>query len=429
MFSRNLVGFGSHLRRSWPFAIIAVALILYIFAPSISDALNTPEDKGQERCNELESMRVGGRPDPAFTLRPSNELKVIRLTNTGALVDRCEYTDALDDLLFDSPEQAGFNPARVRPGAKGLPKLVLLYIHGWRHDGTLEDPDRRAFERLVSRLREKQAGQKNVVGIYIAWNGSFPIPLVDLLTFWSKATIADRIAQSGSVTKIVSAVGAIAKKFGGPKNQFIAIGHSFGARILFTATNQSIIYETERAHPTFVAGKYNYIEASADSVILLNPAFEASRFGTIAAVTRPYERFADSQAPVLVSIATDNDTATGTFFPIGQWLGGFRSDGEKTTLGNFTKYQTHELKPTPAEYCSGANDRLTEQFFSNDLCLKRIPMSDRRFMPGNPFMVVRTTKAVIDNHGGIWNDKFEQWLRALISEMARTNSMRNKPDN
>ena len=122
-------------------------------------------NKGQERCNERTANRGGNRKDPAYNIRPSNQLKIIRFTNTGAFVDRCEYTDALDeDLLFDAPEHPGFE---VRPGTEGLPKLILLYVHGWRHNGNSEDPNLKSFDKLVNRIRDVQGAKKNIIGIYI----------------------------------------------------------------------------------------------------------------------------------------------------------------------------------------------------------------------------------------------------------------------
>jgi hypothetical protein len=61
-------------------------------------------------------------------------------------------------------------------------------------------------------------------------------------------------------------------------DEFIAIGHSFGARMLYSATAQTLISQTARAHPGYNGGTYSSVTGDADAVILLNPAFEAARY-------------------------------------------------------------------------------------------------------------------------------------------------------
>jgi hypothetical protein len=53
-----------------------------------------------------------------------------------------------------------------------------------------------------------------VLGVYVDWNANskvlpfdrFPF---DNLTFWSKQRVADRIAQSGVTTKIISSISSV----------------------------------------------------------------------------------------------------------------------------------------------------------------------------------------------------------------------------
>ena len=143
----------------------------------------------------------------------------------------------------------------------------------------------------------------------------------------------------------------------------IAIGHSFGARILFSATAQSLVYETESAHPGFPGGEYKMVEGSADAVILLNPAFEASRYTAIDDFIRKDEHFKASQPPLLITVSTDNDWATKRAFPIGQWLGLARSERELTTLGNYQPFFTHALAPIADGNTTSSDEaKMTEDF-------------------------------------------------------------------
>src|SRR5208337_4082055 len=123
--------------------------------------------------------------------------------------DRCELTDTLSDLNWDIPAAHNTPLPRTPDAIASLPKLVILYIHGWQHSADKDDDNLKSFESQIRNIREANREKKNVVGIYIGWNalgGSFPL---NYLLFWSKETIADRIAQSSSVTEIVSAIGAI----------------------------------------------------------------------------------------------------------------------------------------------------------------------------------------------------------------------------
>jgi hypothetical protein len=306
-----------------------------------------------------------------------------------------------------------------------------LYIHGWKHDASPDDSDLKNFTQLIGDLRKRHKDQKYVVGIYLGWNASAGLPgLLENVSFWVKKSNADRIAQSAVVTKIVSAIGSVTRGAPDQLDQFIAIGHSFGARILFSATAQSLVYETERAHPGFFGGEYKLVEGSADAILLLNPAFEASRYTAIDDITRKDEHFKASQPPLLLSISTDNDWATKRAFPIGQWLGLARSQRELRTLGNYAPYFTHTLKPTANGGALVSNEAdMTENFVAANLSLARSSREGEHsiVMAHNPFVMASTTKDVIDGHNGIWAPKFIGWLAELIAALERRNERKKLP--
>src|SRR5262249_53519058 len=153
-----------------------------------------------------------------------------RLTNAGAFVKRCEFTDALDELIWDRLPEGAFGPPR-KPDAESLPRFTVLYVHGWKHGAGWDDPDLKEFQRLITQLATTNP-KRQVLGVYVSWNAAWDLGVVDNLSFWSKKLIADRIAQSAVVTKIVGAIGSTRRTTGPTADQFIAIGHSFGARLL-----------------------------------------------------------------------------------------------------------------------------------------------------------------------------------------------------
>jgi hypothetical protein len=357
--------------------------------------------------------------DPKAIPRPDESLKMIRLTNSGEFVDRCELTNALYELNWDRAIPEESFGANRRDGAQELPKLAVLYIHGWKHDASEGDSDLKNFERLIRKLRKKHETRKHVVGIYVGWNATADVPgALDNLSFWVKKSNADRIAQSAIVTKIVSAIGSIVQNDPTHRDQFIAIGHSFGARILFSATAQSLIYEAERSHPKFPGGEYGVVRGAANSVILLNAAFEASRFSAMDDIRRNDERFSETQLPLLVSISTNNDWATKGAFPAGQWLGSRRSKRELTTIGNYAPFFTHYLKQANDQEQQN-NAALTEDFYAAGLAMTRLTGQDTSGVihAHNPFIVAQTNSAVIDGHNGIWAETFTNWLVEFIAAL------------
>jgi hypothetical protein len=378
----------------------------------------------QEEGERLNIIRL--KQDPRKVARPTEKIKIIRLTNAGEFVDRCEFTDALYELNWDRKFPTDYR--RPTPIAESKPKLVLLYVHGWKHNAEDGNENLRDFGELVTQLQTEDP-DKRVVGIYVGWNGSAGLwSWLENLTFWVKKTNADRIAQSNSVTLITSAIGSIVRADPARKDQFIEIGHSFGARILYSATAQSIIAMTALAHPGHPKGSYKIVQSPIDAVILLNPAFEAARYSAIDDITRADEHFADLQPPLMITISSDGDTDTQTYFPIGLWLEHARASRELSTLGNHLPYITHTFRPSRDDPCThAASKKLSEEFAAESFCLRR--MSNRRVeypassenpppvQKNNPFIVTRAPTSFIENHSGIWKLVVRKWLAAFIKRL------------
>jgi hypothetical protein len=412
------------LRRHWLLSVIVVSVVLTYLVPYATDRLEERADPRQNEC------RDEGRSDnPKRIPRPSHPggILKVRLTDDGAFVDRCELSDVLYELNWNTP---GVRPPS-KPGATSLPKFVVLYIHGWKHRG--EDDDYDNFAGLIRRLANdsSNADKKQVLGVYVDWNATSKVPPFnwfpfDNLTFWWKQRIADRIAQSGVTTKIISTISSVMSKGDSEGrhdpalNQFITVGHSFGARILFSATNQALIYDTEKNHPASHGGSFRPISGIANMVILLNPAFEAARYTALDSFIRTQEHFNNDQLPLLLSVSSEDDWATQSFFPLGQWLDHFRSRPEITTLGNYREYQTHSLVREHSRACgSWTWNRLSERFVANKLCLvrDRVRYNDGIVQRRNPFLIARTDKSIISGHTDIWNPRFLDWLLAYVNEL------------
>ncbi|UIN34005.1 hypothetical protein [Methylobacterium oryzae] len=417
---------------------ITASVFLMIFsaielAPLWINRNDHSPDRSQNKCDPI----LNQIQDPRKTIRPNDDLKIIRLTNSGEFVSRCDLTNVLYELNWDKKRPAwAFGPSSDDQ-APHLPKLALLYIHGWKHSADKDDDDLKHFSRLVENLRDKYRDHKRVVGIYVGWNASADFwswaSFLENTTFWVKKNNADRIAQSAAVTMIVSAVGSATKKANNPKDQFIAIGHSFGARLLYSATAQSLVTAAQQAHPGYPTGTYSRIEGVANAVILLNPAFEASRYSIINDFTRNEERFLASQPPLLITVSSRGDLATRDAFPLGQWLGLARSEREKTTLGNYRPFVTHALERSSKEKCAHVDgDGAFENNFSANFCLRRISPQQESITNykgggsiqyNNPFIVAQTDETIIKDHNDIWNDDFTSWMTEIIQGLEQRHEL------
>jgi hypothetical protein len=417
----------SLIRRNKTLKLLIVLFVAFLFAPLFFNSAEPVAGRPQNKCD---AGRTDPTHDPRLIERPNDDIKVIRLTNSGEFANRCELTNALYELDWDRPRPANSFGAHRKPNAVVLPKLVVLYVHGWKHNAEDDDADRQHFEKLIKSLRDQHEGRRYVVGIYIGWNAEAPLwgPLENI-TFWVKKNNADRIAQSATVTFIVSAIGSIVNSDPKRQDQFIAVGHSFGARVLFSATAQPIVQAVEQAHPGYPGGEYKRVVGIADAVVLLNPAFEASRYSTINGFIRNREHFSPSQAPLIVTISSTGDLATRWAFPLGQYLGLARTTRELHTLGNYAAFRTHQLKKGTCN--SSPQDPITERFGAAGLCLDRlaVPPSDeidtfdQKASAHNPFIVAQTTDDIIRDHNDIWNDTFRAWLTELITALQQLHTL------
>ena len=196
----------------------ALSIVGFFFAPLWLNRNELPAGESQNKCVK---HITDPSNDPRLLPRPDNAIKIIRLTNSGEFVDRCEFTNALYELNWDRERPEHSFGAVTKPEAQRLPKLTIMYVHGWKHDANADDSDLNNFTKLIKDLRERHINEKYIVGIYVGWNASSGLPgLLENISFWVKKSNADRIAQSAVVTKIVSAVGSVTRGSPGRVDRF-----------------------------------------------------------------------------------------------------------------------------------------------------------------------------------------------------------------
>jgi hypothetical protein len=332
---------------------------------------------------------------------------------------------------------------------QGQPAIILVFVHGWKHNARPEDPNLASFELVLQQTAraeqaERPENRRPVLGIFVGWRGlSFYAGGsggLTNITFWNRKTAALRVAL-GSVRELFGRLRYHRRQNAG--SILIVTGHSFGGIVVYSALAQSLIEiatfdDARRTEPSF-----------ANLVLLVNPAFEAARYLPIHGLIEG-QSF-QPQPPVLVSITSENDYATGIAFPIGAWLGSCwehtRDRREANalihTMGHLNWMRTHELtaeagrgSAEPAYIARGpaalsSDEELRSERHPSDVTYQaRQNGWTRHFQGGavlrhvaqdasNPFWVVRASKQVIDGHNGIFGDIFLGFIRKLVAEQLR----------
>ena len=230
---------------------------------------------------------------------------------------------------------------------------LVVYVHGWKHNAHADDKNVELFHSILqhtSLVEQARSKGRYVVGIYLGWRGlsvdDKPFNLLTNGTFWTRKSAALHVAQ-GSARHFLARLRAFQRtqnckanpKLCAPmvaqtteespelqrdtpeaKVRMIIIGHSFGGLIVFNAISGYLIESlTEQGQGSTEEASRSAatLQRFGDMVVLLNPAFEATRYTPLqrVAARRKYDHY---QAPILVLITTTADTATKVCFQLGE---------------------------------------------------------------------------------------------------------------
>ena len=407
----------------------------------------------------------------------------------------------------------------------GHPLHLVIFVHGWHHSAKPDDRNVISFRRLLGHaaVAEKglcierrrgfdkdqyaqypQAGvcedneqvppwlkKRRVVGIYLGWRGdSITGDYVEDLSIWDRKLAAEAVAL-GSVQEFFSRIHSFYQEHDCHTEQsrhrwlgdldtcvdvrLLTAGHSFGGLITYRALAPRLmmgIVETDTAHlPTTirraVGGSHPsaaYAVGFGDLTVLINPAFEATRFEALAeaAVQRHYvepdpasERRA--QLPVLIVATSRTDGATGTAFPLFrrvstplEWPPNAEQSPNIHTIGWEKRYWTHAItvdsgnsacdttskmpfvKRLAAEEEWSERQRKTQYAhfddeklaFCDSLTLTKahswsVLDGGKQPPPYMPIWNVQADKSVIDGHNDFLNDHFVDFIRQVYYTILR----------
>lgn len=207
-------------------------------------------------------------------------------------------------------------------GGSNKPVLLVTYIHGWHHNAKDRPPggknpgDVQTFRCLLSELAVSDSTRNfQVHGVYFGWRGRLIEGPLDYLTFLNRKAAATRVAGT-PVTETIFELIRQARK--DPKSKCVVIGHSFGALLLEKAMAQAItgnVLALDAQNPV----PQQRFNAPADLILLVNSAAESIYAKEMTDMfARIGYRDADNRnLPLLISITSKGDTATGGWFPVG----------------------------------------------------------------------------------------------------------------
>jgi hypothetical protein len=352
---------------------------------------------------------------------------------------------------------------------------VVVFAHGWRHDAGVCDANVACFRTFLTTLHAdmlvaSRAGgmlPKRIIALYAAWRGlSTKVFPLEQLSFYARNRVAHRIAD-GDLLELLMRTELFVRKVNAaePNRARLAVlGHSLGGTMIFSAL-ANVLEErvlAARAHADDPTGRENRIRGFGDLVVLINPAFEASRYAPLNELARSFPAFSPLQTPVIVTIASETDSPNRTWFPAGRWLATlFQHSGERsprrelvTSIGNYEPFWTHRLTAAapPAERYGGSPRDIfpvRRRDCGCDLSVEPMSMEEAAYLtsllrggrpraptdpsapapygrallsclkpidPRHPFWVVRASDEVVHGHNGIFTTYLADFVRRVIIE-------------
>jgi hypothetical protein len=238
----------------------------------------------------------------------------IEFGDQGSALDTSQRSAALD-VIHQAP----------RP-------LLFVYIHGWQNNANSGDVCR--FEHFIDTVSKfpEITGQKiNVIGVYIAWRGEdITLPVAKFLTFWSRKSAGSTIAAQNGCLATISELALAARAPEKSYHHCVLLGHSFGGLVLENTISHSILDASStgarNTSPWDMAVAFNPADSSVGSRQLMSELDYLYKYDPVRRAYVGRSPGAEKGSvlgenrPFLVILQSENDMATGQFFPIGTAL-------------------------------------------------------------------------------------------------------------
>lgn len=379
---------------------------ILLLAMLIGCTSTTPYRNGGVQAGDPASTQPSSCRNSVENIDQTRQIAYVELTDQGLFHDRAQFKAALD--LLKSRGEKALN--------------IVLYIHGWKHSAACNDENVASFQDKALRILAEETGDRTV-GIYVGWRGAvLDLPhTLQNITFYDRKGAADHVAR-GSIRELISRLRFICraadKDLSTPasrKVRLILVGHSFGGLILYNSIAEllfdSVISED---HPLV-----------ADFVLLLNPAFEASRFEPLfQAAKDPVSvsgdkpvPFSKMTRPILISMTSEADLATGIAFPLGRSINTLlQHEGWVSEDEGYTQNYADRIEKVANTHTMGHIERYRTHYLdiqNKEVICKEFKNSLIKNTTAFPLWNVYTSAQVMSDHDDIFNEKLWRFVKKI----------------
>ena len=250
--------------------------------------------------------------------------------------------------------------ARITKMVASGPVLLVMYCHGWKNNSQSEDVIKfNSFLAKIAACPEIAGQGLRVHGVYLSWRGNIVRPYVDKsdsdhfystcltnfgepivsqkydrrvdwtgwipenIDFFTRQRAAEHLVSGLPMARAIFTYASAVKQYGRkPDNQVIVIGHSMGALMLERSLGQamigSLVMEWWEGLKNEAA-----LQKSAlpfNFILFLNsaaPSIYAKEMRDFLEANRSAQH---NDSPVIVSLTSTADSATGTLYPLAHAL-------------------------------------------------------------------------------------------------------------
>jgi hypothetical protein len=400
------------------------------------------------------------RPPYAIAMPPGVGLSVIEFDDHGEFWDRAQLDYALGKIGL----------AQQDHGA-----IVVTFMHGWNNNasrGNESSPDGNLFKfkailEQVAKLEAAGASPaRPIVGVYLAWRGEALHPWINFLSFFSRLGAAQKVGAGTAVTESLLAIAGLVHS--NQASQSVLVGHSFGGLIVEKALFQSIVrlatQSALRSHAPDGSFRVERSDFPADLIVLVNPAAPALYARSELSALQQWKVAAKEKVdsayvcngsadwrPLIVSITSVGDAATGLAFPLSTTLGYSLERYRDYTYANRSADRPPiDSAPHSQRYYYTHTEGHVPELFSHLLAQQSYPQgrdgivepcsldpcgnpnaicyisghsrftltrNDSSLNRGTPYWIMQAPVSLIKNHGDVFNVSFSEMLGGLLEMM------------
>jgi hypothetical protein len=427
-------------------AIAACALVLF----AVGCTSNKPFRTNFTPCNPALTGADGA--NAVIESTPDYKLGFVEFDDQGWFWDTNQIK-AVEEMIRT---EAGIGQTNK---AQGI--VMVVFVHGWKNNAATNNDNVEMFRNALKQLGVAEMLQTNrparkVVGVYAGWRGlSATLEPFKELSFWERKNTAHKVGGYGAMTELLVELETLQQASNdslgtnAPRTELIIVGHSFGAAAVYSAISEMV---TERFVETVKHGQP--LKPLGDQVILLNPAFEASRLYSLNQMAVSISQYPTNQRPVLSIFTSKGDWATHYFFPLGRFFSTLfeknrdqqQKAANRDAVGWFTPFITHDLiYNTNAGALAGGNSTLNlttkkhelhkpdklqasinnvhtqrAKWHPNNVTAVTYDFDDSilkprgNYRPGDPFLIVSVDKKIMKDHDDIANPVIINFLGEYI---------------